>query len=232
MASLDFPRPLTTVDVVILTLRNDILHVLLLPRPQQADEPFPGLWALPGGFVNIDQDQTLYDCAIRKLYEKTGVSSHYLEQVGSWGGATRDPRGWSATHVYVALLPETPLPEYTDATWLPIHDNSVATELAFDHKLLLSAALERVRGKTEYTSMPAYLLPQYFTLGELQRVYEAVLGRNLEKKAFRTRMLAADLLESTEGKKETGRRPAQLYQLKQRTELVYFARSFEVPHKG
>lgn len=104
-----FPRPLTTVDVVILTIRAGALQVLLVQRPQQSGEPFPGQWALPGGFVDIERDQDLQGCALRKLAEKTGVNSPYLEQVGSWGSATRDPRGWSTTHVYVALLADDTL---------------------------------------------------------------------------------------------------------------------------
>lgn len=224
MPTVNFPRPLTTVDVVILTLLNDQLHVLLVRRPQQAGEPYPGLYALPGGFVDINRDRTLYDCALRKLRDKTGVESPYLEQVGSWGSIDRDPRGWSATHVYVALLPEVPV---SDAEWVSVHAGGVVHELAFDHAMLLYAALERVRGKTEYTSLPAYLLPEHFTLSELQQVYESVLGRPLEKKAFRTRMLAADLLENLGEQKQTGRRPAQLYRLKAGNRLVYFTRNFE-----
>ncbi|MBV8249548.1 MAG: NUDIX hydrolase, partial [Comamonas sp.] len=101
----DFPRPYTTVDVVIFTIFDKALKVLLVQRPGHEDDPFPGLWALPGGFVNVELDADLEACAARKLREKTGVASPYLEQLGSWGSAARDPRGWSATHVYFALLP-------------------------------------------------------------------------------------------------------------------------------
>ncbi|MGO4326525.1 NUDIX domain-containing protein [Cupriavidus sp. 2TAF22] len=231
-AGADFPRPLTTVDVVILTVRGGALQVLLVQRPDQAGEPYPGRWALPGGFVDIARDADLQGCALRKLAEKTGVASPYLEQVGSWGGATRDPRGWSATHVYVALLADASLAPHkggnaADLRWAPVEGDGVAVPLAFDHAVLLGAALARVRGKTEYTSLPAHLLPAAFTLGELQQVYETVLGRALEKKAFRTRMLAADLLEDLGEQKETGRRPASLYKLREQAGLVYFTRSFE-----
>ena len=227
-----FQRPLTTVDVVILTIRAGALQVLLVQRPQQSGEPFPGQWALPGGFVDIERDQDLQGCALRKLAEKTGVNSPYLEQVGSWGSATRDPRGWSTTHVYVALLADDTLALHkggnaADLRWAPVEGDGVGLALAFDHATLLSAALGRVRGKTEYTSLPAHLLPAAFTLGELQHVYEIVLGRPLEKKAFRTRMLAADLLEDLGAQKETGRRPASLYRLREQAGLVYFTRSFE-----
>lgn len=232
LAITPFPRPLTTVDVVILTIRAGALQALLVQRPQQAGEPFPGQWALPGGFVDIERDQDLQGCALRKLAEKTGVNSPYLEQVGSWGSAARDPRGWSTTHVYVALLADDTLAPQkggnaADLRWAPVQGDGVGMALAFDHATLLSAALGRVRGKTEYTSLPAHLLPCAFTLGELQHVYEIVLGRPLEKKAFRTRMLAADLLEDLDAQKETGRRPASLYRLREQAGLVYFTRSFE-----
>jgi len=94
----DFPRPFTTVDVLIFTVIDDALKLLLVQRPSDTSEPFPGQWALPGGFVDVDLDADLEACARRKLREKTGVASPYLEQLGSWGGAARDPRGWSATH--------------------------------------------------------------------------------------------------------------------------------------
>ena len=102
---LSFSRPLTRVDVVIFAIRDDALQVLLVQRPAEDDEPFPSMWALPGGFVDVERDHDLEACALRKLQEKTGVASPYLEQLGSWGGADRDPRGWSATHAYFALMP-------------------------------------------------------------------------------------------------------------------------------
>ena len=121
----DFARPYTTVDVVIFTILEQSLKVLLVQRPAHPDDPFPNLWALPGGFVNVDLDADLQACAARKLREKTAVSSPYLEQVGSWGGAERDPRGWSATHVYFALVPrETSEPgkggNAADARWFDV----------------------------------------------------------------------------------------------------------------
>src|SRR5262245_58966335 len=100
LKSLDFARPLTTVDVAIFAIREERLHVLLVQRAAEAGEPFAGMWALPGGFVDVAADRTLLDCALRKLREKTGISAPYLEQLGSWGSATRDPRGWSATHAW------------------------------------------------------------------------------------------------------------------------------------
>ncbi len=223
-------RPLTTVDVVIFGLVGGTLQVLLVRRPTAAGEPFPGQWALPGGFVDVDVDATLEACALRKLREKTGVRSPYLEQLGSWGGAKRDPRGWSATHVYFALLDIEGVHPATGGNakalgWHPIAGDGVRERLAFDHGRLLAAAVERLRNKVEYTTLPAFLLPATFTLGELQATYEAILGRDLDKSAFRTRMLSAAFIEPT-GEQRTGaNRPAQLYRLKDRA-AVFFPRTF------
>jgi 8-oxo-dGTP diphosphatase len=229
--SVAFERPLTTVDLAIFSASREALQVLLVRRPTGADEPFPGQWALPGGFVDVLRDQDLQQCAMRKLKEKTGVDAPYLEQVGSWGSATRDPRGWSATHLYLALLQEARIPlaaggNATEAAWSTIEDSRVRERLAFDHADLLKAAVLRLRSKVEYTSLAAFLMPQEFTLSELQGVYEVVLGRSLEKKAFRTRVLATDLLEELPRMKEGRSRPAQLFRLKHRRKPIFFTRSF------
>jgi len=233
METLDFPRPLTTVDIVIFAVRQealqDALHVLLVQRPEGAGEPFPNSWALPGGFVDIAKDRDLEACAVRKLKDKTGMVSPYLEQLGSWGGAARDPRGWSATHAYFALMPAAADPPASDAKWFPVSAGKARPKLAFDHGEILEAAIQRLRSKVEYTSLPAYLMPAEFTLPDLQRVYEIVLDRPLEKSAFRTRMLAADLIEPVARVRRGPNRPAQLYRLKKAKSPVYFARTFNPP---
>ena len=228
---LDFPRPLTTVDIVIFSIRDETLHVLLVQRPTGEGEPFLGFLALPGGFVDIDRDKDLQACAVRKLKDKTGMVSPYLEQLGSWGSASRDPRGWSATHAYFALLPAMAAggAVAADAEWFPIVSGKVKARLAFDHGDILEAAIQRLRNKVEYTSLPAYLMPAEFTLPDLQRVYEIVLDRTLEKSAFRTRMLAANLIEPVAKMRRGPNRPAQLYRLKKAKSPVYFARTFNPP---
>ncbi|MGJ5092534.1 NUDIX hydrolase [Bradyrhizobium oligotrophicum] len=228
---LDFPRPLTTVDIVIFTIRLEALHVLLVRRGQGEGEPFPDALALPGGFVDVAKDADLEACARRKLAEKTGVVSPYLEQLGSWGSAHRDPRGWSATHAYFALIPASAAEAAlaADAQWFPLAGMSVKPKLAFDHAEILQAAVRRLRNKVEYTSLPAYLMPEEFTLPELQRTYEIVLDRPLEKSAFRTRMLSADLIEPVAKMRKGPNRPAQLYRLKAAAAPVYFARTFNAP---
>lgn len=230
MTRLEFQRPFCMVDVAIFSLIDDALQVLLVERPNAPDEPFPGLWALPGGFVDVERDVDLENCALRKLKEKAGVASPYLEQLGSWGSASRDPRGWSATHVYFALLPADLLrlqagANAKDARWFPVIGNGVDTRLAFDHATILAAAVERLRNKVEYTSLPAFLLPEEFTLSELQRTHEAVLGRKLDKSAFRTRVLAANLVEPLEKARTGPNRPAQLFRLKDHKAPVFFARA-------
>jgi 8-oxo-dGTP diphosphatase len=224
------PKPLCTVDVIILTVLDHQLQVLLVQRGERSGEPFPGKWALPGGFVDIERDANLEACARRKLQEKTGVETPYLEQLGSWGDATRDPRGWSTTHVYLALLPATSLTlsrggNAADVAWVPVQQEE--SGLAFDHDRILNAGLLRLRGKAEYTSIPAQLLPPTFTLSELQQIFEIVLGRPLEKKAFRTRILASGLVEGLDATKETTRRPAQLFRLRSNQAIHYFQRALE-----
>jgi len=232
----DFPRPYTTVDVVIFTIFDKALKVLLVQRPGHEDDPFPGLWALPGGFVNVELDADLEACAARKLREKTGVASPYLEQLGSWGGAARDPRGWSATHVYFALLPGHDLAlakgaNAADVDWFEVDELLAAPSLAFDHGEILLAAVERLRSKVEYTSLPAFLLAEPFTLPQLQQVYETVLGRSVDKSGFRTRMLAAQFLQEAGHVPGPSNRPAMGYRLADRSGPVVFPRTFS-PRSG
>jgi 8-oxo-dGTP diphosphatase len=230
--SLDFDRPLVSVDLAIFAISDEALRVLLVTRPQESTEPYPGKWALPGGFVDISEDSDLDSCARRKLEQKTGVVTSYLEQVGAWGDAKRDPRGWSITQVYFSLISADdvkPVPggNAADARWVNVDNARICNHLAFDHTTLLMASLARLRSKVEYTSLPAFLMAREFTLAELQHVYEVLLGRKLEKKAFRTRVLATKLLEATPRYREGANRPAQLYRLQSRREPVFFSRAIE-----
>lgn len=230
-----FTRPFTTVDVVIFTVREDALHVLLVKRPDGTHEPFPGLWALPGGYVDVEQDDSLERTARRKLIEKTGVKSPYLEQLGSWGNKRRDPRGWTASHVYFALIASDSIAlaaggNAPDAMWHPVAEAS-KLRLAFDHGEILHAAIERLLAKVEYTSLPAFLIKEPFTIPQLQRIYEVVLGRSLDKGGFRTRALAADFLEEV-GVADVGTpRPAMTYRLRDRRHPIVFPRTF-YPSRG
>lgn len=230
---LNIQRPLSTVDVAIFSVRDDRLHVLLVQRNDDPDEPYPKQWALAGGFVDMDKDESLEACALRKLREKTGVITPYLEQLGCWGGKSRDPRGWSITHVYFALIPADAAAEpvrgenAAAAKWAPLTRNGVSEALAFDHGQILAAAIARLRNKVEYTSLPAFLLPREFTLSDLQRTYEIVLGRKLEKSAFRTRVLATDLVTPLPRFKQGPNRPAQLYRIKSLGSPIFFQRTLK-----
>jgi 8-oxo-dGTP diphosphatase len=228
VAAPDFERPLVTVDVVIFTVLDEQLKVLLVRRPEAATDPFPGRLALPGGFVNVDLDDSLADCALRKLGEKTGFSAPYLEQLGSWGSATRDPRGWCTTHVYFALVPPPADSEEMASAaseWIEVNA-ALRKRLAFDHAEILAAAVERLRGKVEYTSLPAFLLEEPFTLPQLQRTYEIVLGRPMDKSAFRKRMLDAQfLLEAGSIAGDAGR-AAMGYRILDRERAAVFPRTF------
>lgn len=230
--SLDFPRPLASVDVVIFSVLDDQLKVVLVRRPEEEGEPFPGRWALPGGFVDIAKDRTLLDCALRKLREKTGVAAPYLEQLGSWGGAARDPRGWSTTHAFFALVASQELPDQqgAHAEWVEA-DAAVRKRLAFDHGEILAAAIARLRSKVEYTSLPAFLLAEPFTLPQLQHTYEVVLGRPVDKSAFRKRMLDGGFMEEAGMVDGAFGRAAMGYRLRDRSQAALFPRTFS-PREG
>jgi 8-oxo-dGTP diphosphatase len=223
-----FERPLVTVDVVIFTVLEEQLMALLVRRPNTANDPYPGRLALPGGFINVDIDESLYACALRKLEEKTGFSSPYLEQLGSWGSSTRDPRGWCATHVYFALVPASNSDESTgseESGWYPV-EAALRKRLAFDHAEILTAAVERLRAKVEYTSLPAFLLQEPFTLPQLQRTYEIVLGRPMDKSAFRKRMLDAQFLIEEGSISGDAGRSAMGYRIVDRERAAVFPRTF------
>lgn len=229
----DFERPLVTVDLAIFSVSDSALHVLLVRRPDEVTDPFPGRWALPGGFVDLAKDQSLLDCAIRKLREKTGVQSPYLEQLGSWGNAQRDPRGWSATHAYFALiqgqgeeLKVGQLQGTALTQWFKVSE-AKQIPLAFDHAEILEAAIARLQSKVEYTSLPAFLLEEPFTLPQLQQSYETVLSRPLDKSAFRKRMLDAQFLEESGSFDGPLGRVAMGYRIKDRQQATTFPRPFK-----
>ncbi|SFM71559.1 NUDIX hydrolase [Marinobacter zhejiangensis] len=212
----DYLSPLVTVDVAIFTLIEGRLHVLLVKR---ANHPERGRWALPGGFIDAGQDTTLSEAAARKLEEKTGVTAPYLEQVYTVGDNTRDPRGWSVTVLYMALMAHAPTAAFVDSVadtrWWPLAD-AMGQDLAFDHRQLLDAARQRLSNKTAYTVLPVHTLDAPFTLTQLQQAFEEVLGAALEKKSFRRRILSADILDEVgEAPPPGGRgRPAALFRAK------------------
>jgi len=224
-----YERPNITVDTVIFTVLEQSLHVLLVKR---AEFPFKGSWSLVGGYVDINHDHSLEDTAKRKLTQKTGVKTPYLEQLETVGNANRDPRGWSVTTVYFALIPSAHIQlksgqGATDTQWVKVINGRVESPLAFDHADILSRSVQRLRNKVLYTSLPIYLMPESFTLGELQTVYEIILGQVIDSKSFRRRILTSDILEKTGEKRHVSKRPATLYRLKEAAEPHFFVRNIE-----
>ena len=206
----EVPRPIVTVDIVLLALKDGELSCVLAPR--QAS-PFKGTWTIPGGWVHLDKDSDTRDSAVRILKEKAGLTVPYLEQLQTFSGATRDSRGWSVSVAYYALVRVEDINE-TSVT-LRLAPVESLQNLPFDHANILSAAVERVRSKSLYSSLPAHLMQRQFTVTQLQRVYETLLGVPLDKRGFRRRIDELDILEPVPGiSSQEGHRPAQMYQLK------------------
>lgn len=204
-----YPRAALTVDCVVFGFDEGDLKVLLI---QRALDPFKGRWALPGGFVRVDE--TLDRAARRELEEEAGLKDVFLEQLYTFGAVERDPRERVISVGYYALVKlashETrAATDAADARWFPI---SKAPRLAFDHADILAAALTRLRGKVRYQPIGFELLPPKFTLSQLQHLYEAVLAAELDKRNFRKKVLGFGLLVPLEETQMTGRhRPAQLF---------------------
>jgi 8-oxo-dGTP diphosphatase len=207
----EHPQPIVTVDIVILSLIGESLCVALAKREQ---DPHAGAWTLPGGWVHTDEDEDAVAAASRILAAKAGLTSPYLEQLQTFASRHRDGRGWSVSIAYYALVPAIEA-RSERVEWRPVDG---IRSLPFDHLEILRAAVERVRSKTAYSSLPVHLMPPTFTLSELQRVYEQVLGATLDKRTFRRRIEELDLVEPAQGAKTDGvaHRPAQRYRVKRR----------------
>jgi len=206
----DFSKPAVTVDVVIMTLRDDDLHVLLIKRDRA---PYRGRWAIPGGFVHLNE--SLETAARRELKEETGVTDVYLEQLYTFGDPRRDPRGHVISIAYVALVPE-PLvvkggSDAREARWWSIQQ---LPPLAFDHARIVDYALTRLRYKIEYSAVGFRLLPETFTLSDLQKAYEIILAEPLDKRNFRRRIIEAAVIESIDEVRSGEGRPARLYRFR------------------
>jgi 8-oxo-dGTP diphosphatase len=197
-----------TVDCVVFGLDDGGLRVLLIQRDL---EPFKGRWALPGGFV---RDETLLQAAQRELREETGVENVYLEQLYTFGDIGRDPRERVITVSYYALVKLSDhrvraATDARDAKWFGV---SELPALAFDHDKILKTARERLKGKVRYQPIGFELLPPKFTLTQLQRLYEKILERPLDKRNFRKKILGMDLLvELDETEQDVAHRAARLY---------------------
>jgi 8-oxo-dGTP diphosphatase len=228
--SYEFERPGLTVDCVIfgLDLDEESLKVMLIERDL---EPFAGMWAIPGGFVR--SGESLEQGAARELREETGITDVFLEQLYTFGDPGRDPRGWIVSVAYYALVsPDrhvvTATTDARQARWFPV---TALPRLAFDHDEILRVALERLRGKLTYAPVGFELLPQKFTIKQLQKLYEIVLGRKLDNRNFRKKIFSMDVLrELGEMQKGVPHRAARLYRFDERKyrQLVKRGLSFEL----
>lgn len=210
----DPQRVKVAVDNCIFTVREHCLHLLLM---QMTKAPFEGQWALPGGL--IDESESLDAAAARILAEETGVAEVYLEQLYTFGRPDRDPAGRVISVAYVALmhaegLQLRPQPKYADVRWWPC---AHLPPLAYDHHDIAAYARQRLEWKLAYTNVAWSLLPPRFVLTELQKVYEAVLGRPLDKRNFRKKILSLGLIEAVgETTRHGAHRPAMLYRFTSR----------------
>lgn len=211
------PHPAVTTNVVIFTLLDEQLRLLLVKRPR---EPFMGYWALPGGFIDLDED--LEASAMRALERETGITGVYLEQLYTFGRPDRDPRERVITVAYYALVPSDRV--------RPRDDNSVGwfavesmPKLALDHDEIVQRAMQRLSAKVDYSTIAFQFMPEEFTLSELQSVYEAILRERLDKRNFRKWVLGLRHIEETGGERREGsHRPARLYRARhpRRVEII------------
>lgn len=214
MSSAADHKQIVTVDVVLLTLLQGRLAAGLIARE---NPPFKGRQALIGGYVHAAEDGGAEATARRVLRQKTALEGFFLEQLATFSGPDRDPRGWSVSVAYMALTPFSRLagPAGGDGR-LKLVPVDALPDLPFDHGRILAAALERLRGKGAYSTLPARLIDEPFTLTELQKVYEVALGaQRLDKSSFRRKLNEMDLIEAADSRRtDTGGRQAQLYRLK------------------
>ena len=219
----EFPRPALTVDCVVFGFDGGALQILLIRR---GIEPFLGAWALPGGFVRMDEG--LEAAARRELEEETGLRDLFLEQLFTFGGVDRDPRGRVVSVAWYALVrpdlhPARGDTDASEAGWFGV---GAVPELAFDHGAIVATALERLRGKVRYQPVGFELLPRKFTLGQLQALYEAILGRAIDKRNFRKKVLGYGFLVPLEQFETGPHRPARLHRFDRRKYDALVKRGF------
>lgn len=213
-----FERPSVTVDVLFFTIKENKLQVLLIKR---AAWPFEGYWALPGGFVRLNED--LETAAKREIFEECGVKDIYLEQLYTFGEPKRDPRTRVITVAYYALAPEVNIKdiqksEADEAKYFPIDE---LPKMAFDHKKIIEFGFNRLKNKMGYSNIVFGLLPQTFSLSDVQKIYEIIYGHQIDKRNFRKWMFSSGLVEPT-GKILSGKahRPAVLYRFTNREIVI------------
>ena len=212
MYQYEYPHPAVTADIVIFTIRDRRLKLLLIRR---SGEPYRGKWALPGGFVEIDEG--LDEAARRELEEETGVTGVYLEQLYTFGKPDRDPRERVITVAYYALIPSEKLRlrAASDAEAVGWFAMDELPELAFDHDEIVDMAHKRLAAKLDYSTIALAFMPEQFTLSELQEVYETILREKMDKRNFRKWVLGlGEIVETDEERRGGVHRPARLYRVK------------------
>lgn len=216
MYTYEYPRPSVTVDIVVFGYDGGKqLKMLLIER---GGEPYKGSWALPGGFVDLDED--LETAALRELEEETGVKDLFVEQLYTYGTVDRDPRGRVISVAYFSLVnlqdhPAVAASDATKAEWFLLDE---LPDLAFDHSDIIKKANERLAAKVRYQPIGFELLPAEFTLGQLQQLYETVLNvESFNKRNFRTRILRTGILEECGRQQNVAHRPAVLYKFNEET---------------
>lgn len=217
-----YPSIIVTVDVALFTLKDGRLHVVLHVRDK---DPFKGMPALIGGFFHADEDADELAAANRTLMAKSGLVAPYLEQLYTFAGPDRDPRGYSVNVVHFALVNEHVLARQNleKVMLVPVDD---LPELAFKHNSILEYAVSRIRGKSGYSTLPTYLLPELFTYPQLQATYEGVTGKIEDQASFRRKIKALNFLEETDEKFRGGMgAPAKLYRIREDSGLLLFKRT-------
>ena len=212
MHQYEHPHPAVTVDVVVFTIRDRKLKLLLVRR---GGEPYRGKWALPGGFIQMDEG--LDAAARRELQEETGVSGVFLEQLYTFGEPKRDPRERVITVAYYALIPSDKLQlrAASDAEAVGWFAMDELPKLAFDHAEIVSAAHQRLVAKLDYSTIAFAFMPKRFTLSELQEVYEIIRQEEVDKRNFRKWILSLNQIEETAEERRGGiHRPAKLFRVK------------------
>lgn len=222
-----FPAVLVTVDTVLLTYHEGDLKVLLVKR---GNHPYLGYWGLPGGFLNQSLDLSLEDAARRSIEAKTGIQPHYVEQIQTQGSQDRDPRGWSVSVVYSALMPYQAATQHIDTVdnvaWVRLAELGELS-LAFDHAALIEVAVERYRQKALYSFVPVFALPKAFTISQLRQVHEALIDKPIQRKSFLRRVEASGLFKDTGKTQQERGRPASLFEATKGIAEYRFTRNLE-----
>lgn len=205
-----------SVDVVLLSLKNTGLHFAVCERQQQ---PFMGEWSLPGGTVDPKKDANAEKSARRILLERTGMVASHMEQLATFSGSQRDPRGWSASIVHYALVTHDSEASAKNVQWRPV---DTPGNLPFDHNAILGAAIDRLRSKALYSTLPLKFMPQQFTLPEMHLLYELVMNTSIDISLFRRIVLKSNILEPVEGQVRGEFKKGQVYKRRKKTGIDMF----------